>query len=174
MRSFRVLSALLGTALISVGIAAAASDELRPHDSMQRGAHWQAGMQPGTPGPAALVSQRARSTKIKVLGHHDPGGPGGDVVAHRGFAYMGSWAISTPDGEFCRALGVRVYNLANPRRPRHVSTFADGASNPLLGGSWTEKVIVRKVRNRWFRGDLAVVSFRVAATAASKASASTT
>jgi hypothetical protein len=160
MRSFRLLSTLLATALIPVGIAAAASDELRPHHFMQRGVHWQAGMQPGEPGPSPLVSRQASSIKIKVLGHHDPGGPGGDVVAHRGFAYMGSWAISTPGGEFCRALGVRVYNLANPRRPRHVSTFADGASNALLAGSWTEKVIVRKVRNRWFRGDLAVVSFQ--------------
>ena len=68
--------------------------------------------------------------------------------------------LFSENGEFCRANGVRVYNLRNPRDPRLVATFADGTSNTLLAGSWTEKVIVRKVHTRWFKGDLAAVSFQ--------------
>jgi LVIVD repeat len=99
---------------------------------------------------------------VKALGHHDPAGgaPADDVVAHSGFAYLGSWGLFSESGEFCRANGVRVYSLRNPRNPRPVATFADGTSNTLLAGSWTEKVIVRKVRTRWFKGDLAAVSFQ--------------
>lgn len=44
--------------------------------------------------------------------------------------------------------------------PRLVSTFADAASDPSVAGSWTEKVIVQRVRTQFFRGDLAVVSFQ--------------
>ena len=108
------------------------------------------------------MTQSGKGAKVKVLGHHDPAGgaPAGDVVAHRGFAYLGSWGFFTENGEFCRANGVRVYSLHNPRNPRPVATFADGTSNTLLAGSWTEKVIVRKVHTRWFKGDLAAVSFQ--------------
>jgi hypothetical protein len=161
MRSFRLAAALLAASVLFGGSALAVTDaDLRPHHFKQRAAHWDANAKPGQPGPATAASRRGRSAKVEVLGHHDPGGPSGDVVAHEGFGYLGSWGLFTEGGEFCRALGVRVYDLRNPRTPRHVSTFADGASNPELAGSWTEKVIVRNVNTRSFKGDLAAVSFQ--------------
>jgi hypothetical protein len=61
-------------------------------------------------------------------------------------------------GAGCLSKGVRVYDLRDPAHPRHVSTFADKASEPSLAGTWTEKVIVTRVVTRSFRGDLAAVS----------------
>jgi hypothetical protein len=159
MTAIRVSAALVAAVFVSVGVAAAATDMPHPHELKKRGAHWQPGMKPGKPGEGTL-STRGKPAKVKVLGHHDPGGPSGDVVAHKGFAYLGSWGLFSDTGEFCRALGVRVYSLRDPRNPRHVATFADGTSDTLLAGSWTEKVIVRKVHTKWFKGDLAAVSFQ--------------
>jgi hypothetical protein len=166
MRRFGLLTSLFAAVLVLTGTGGAGADlsnpNPHPHELKKRGVHWQSGAQPGEPGPAPARSQRARSTRIEVLDHDDPGGgaPAGDVVAHRDFAYLGSWGLFTEDGEFCRAQGVRVYDVSQPRKLRRVATFADGASNPALAGSWTEKVMVRSVRSRAFRGDLAVVSFQ--------------
>jgi hypothetical protein len=103
-------------------------------------------------------------SSVELLSHVDPGtGFNADVVAHRGYAYLGSWgAFEDPEAglDFCPSLGVRVYDVHRPREPRHVSTFADGVSEPDLDGSWTEKVIVRHVRTKAFVGDLAVVSIQ--------------
>ncbi|HEX2044129.1 MAG TPA: hypothetical protein VHF23_00725 [Gaiellaceae bacterium] len=161
MRPFRLALVLLAANLVFAGTAVAVVDaEMRPHHFKQRGAHWDANAKPGRPGSATPTAQRGSSAKVSVLGHHDPGGPSGDVVAHRSFGYLGSWGFFTEEGESCPALGVRVYDLRNPRNPRHVATFADGASNPELAGSWTEKVMVEHVNTRWFNGDLAAVSFQ--------------
>jgi hypothetical protein len=97
---------------------------------------------------------------VDVLAHHNPGGFNADVVAHRGFAYMGSWGTSSDDDSLCPAQGVRVYDLKNLRRLNVTATFADGESNPLLDGSWTEKVQVHRVNTPHFKGDLAAVSFQ--------------
>lgn len=106
----------------------------------------------------------ALEKRVTVLGHADPGlGFNADVVAHRGFAYLASWgAFEDPEAglDFCPSLGVRVYSLHNPRHPVQVATFADGVSEPDLDGSWTEKVIVRHVNTRGFKGALAVVSIQ--------------
>jgi hypothetical protein len=161
MRIWRVNAVLLAAVfLLAVPASAATDADMRPHHFKKRGLHWQPDAKPGKPGNGLKLS--GKGIKVKVLGHHDPpgGAPEGDVVAHRGFAYLGSWGVFSGNGEFCRANGVRVYNLHNPRNPRLVATFADGASNTLLAGSWTEKVIVRKVHTRWFKGDLAAVSFQ--------------
>ena len=89
--------------------------------------------------------------RFQVLAHADPGGGySGDVVGERHFAYLSSRRGKTD----CPAQGVRVYNLANPRRPRHVSTFA------ALKDTWTEKTIVRRVKTSGFDGVLAVSSFQ--------------
>ena len=98
----------------------------------------------------------ARTVKLQVLGHADPGGGySADVFGHRGYAYLGSW-----HGAECPAQGVRVYDVRNPRRPVRVASFADRASDPSVAGTWTEKVIVRRVAGAHFRGDLAVASFQ--------------
>jgi hypothetical protein len=92
-----------------------------------------------------------QSPRFQVLAHADPkGGYSGDVVGERHFAYLSSRKGKTD----CPAQGVRVYDLANPRRPRHVSTFA------ALKDTWTEKTIVRRVKTSGFDGVLAVSSFQ--------------
>ncbi|MGH3113861.1 MAG: LVIVD repeat-containing protein, partial [Gaiellaceae bacterium] len=158
MRRFGVAVTALVAMFAWVGTATAAVDaDMRPHHFKKRAAHWQAGMEAGQPGPATATG---RSVRIKVLGHHDPGGPSGDVFLYKRNAYLGSWGLFDESGDFCPARGVRVYDLSNPRDPELISTFADGASDPRLAGSWTEKVQVRKVRSSAFKGDLAAVSFQ--------------
>jgi len=92
---------------------------------------------------------------FEVLAHVDPGGGyAGDVVLHERVAY-----ISSHRGEEeCFAAGVRAFDLRDPRKPRRLATFADGASEPALAKSWTEKTIVRTVDTPTFTGDLAVTS----------------
>jgi hypothetical protein len=159
MRFVRVAILALVAAVAVGGVSSAAVDDaMRPHHLKKRGLHWDAEATPGAPGIGTPSGRD--SVRIKVLGHHDPGGPSGDVFLHKGFAYMGSWGLFSESGEFCRALGVRAYDLSDPRDPELVSTFADGASDARLAKSWTEKVQVRKVHSRWFKGDLAVVSFQ--------------
>lgn len=160
MRSVRVAIFLLAATLVVGGVSfAAASEEApHPHQAKKRGLHWDPEARPGKPGKGTPRS--SDPVRIKVLGHDDPGGPSGDVFLHKGFAYLGSWGLFTDDGEFCRSLGVRTYDLSDPKDPQLVSTFADGASDARLAKSWTEKVQVRKVHTRWFKGDLAAVSFQ--------------
>jgi hypothetical protein len=99
-------------------------------------------------------TQRAPA-RFQVLGHADPGGGySGDVVGERHYAYLSSHSGKSD----CPAQGVRVYDLSNPRRPRRISTFADGRSTPTLKDAWTEKTIVRRVRTAAFKGVLAVTS----------------
>jgi hypothetical protein len=117
------------------------------------------------PGPAALAHEKmpvgtpARtelSEGFDLVAAVNPGtGTNADVYAYRGHAYLASWI-----GKGCMSSGVRTYDLANPRAPRHVSTFADKATDPTVAGTWTEKVIVQRVDTRRFHGDLAVVSFQ--------------
>ena len=78
-----------------------------------------------------------------VLAHVAPaGGYSADVVGERHYAYL-----SSRKGENdCPAQGVRVYDLANPRRPRHIATFA------RIPGTWTEKTIVRRVHTESMYG----------------------
>ena len=95
--------------------------------------------------------------RLQLLGHaHPAGGYSGDVVGERHYAYLSSHKGRTD----CPAQGVRVYDLTNPRRPRRISTFADGRSVPAIKDSWTEKTIVRHVRTPAFDGVLAVTSIQ--------------
>src|SRR5919201_73988 len=92
---------------------------------------------------------------LELLGHANPaGGYSADVVGEGDFAYLSSHSGKSD----CPAQGVRVYDLSNPRRPRRISTFADGRSTPALKDAWTEKTIVRRVRTSTFNGVLAVTS----------------
>ena len=104
-------------------------------------------------GAAAVTDGTAkRVPPFRVLAHIQPGGGySADVVGERHYAYLSS---RKGGGSDCPAQGVRVYDLANPRRPRHVSTFA------RIPGTWTEKTIVRRVRTSDFDGVLAAVSIQ--------------
>src|SRR5918912_1543259 len=107
---------------------------------------------------AAIIAFAPASTRLHahVLGHATPaGGYSADVFAHRGYAYLSSW-----HGSLCGAQGVRVYDLRNPRRPRHVATFASGRQDIEVRGTWTEKTIVQHVTTAAFAGELAATSFQ--------------
>jgi len=107
-------------------------------------------------GATAIAFSGPGAQHIRPLGHANPGGGyAGDVFVHRSFAYLSSW-----HGMRCPAQGVRVYDLRRRSRPRHVSTFADGASDIDVRGTWTEKTIVQHVATPTFSGELAVVSFQ--------------
>jgi hypothetical protein len=118
---------------------------------------------PGAPQGAPVVTSldllfapRPKVTGLRVLANVNPGGGyHADVFAHRGMAYLSSW-----HGEDCPSTGVRVIDLSAPSRPVHLSTFADGAREPELMGTWTEKTIVREARTRAFNGTLAVTSLQ--------------
>jgi hypothetical protein len=104
---------------------------------------------------ALTAGSASTAPRFQVLAHVDPkGGYSGDVVGERHYAYLSSRRGETD----CPAQGVRVYDLSKPREPRHIATFADGASTPELADSWTEKTIVRPVRTNGFDGVLAVTS----------------
>ena len=106
---------------------------------------------------ALTAGSASKAPRFQVLGHADPkGGYSADVVGERHYAYLSS--RRGVSGDDCPAQGVRVYDLANPRRPRQIAAFADGASAPELADAWTEKTIVRRVRTAGFDGVLAVTS----------------
>jgi hypothetical protein len=70
-----------------------------------------------------------------------------DVYVHKGFAYTGTHTKGGGEG------GVRVWDLKDPANPKEVAAFADD-----IPGTWQEKVIVKRVNTKHFKGDLAVVS----------------
>jgi hypothetical protein len=108
-------------------------------------------------GAVTSATGAARPPRFEVLAHVAPaGGYSADVVGERHYAYLSSHGGQTD----CPAQGVRVYDLANPRRPRHIATFADARSTPALAGTWTEKTIVRRVHTSAFDGVLAVTSIQ--------------
>jgi hypothetical protein len=103
---------------------------------------------------AALATRDETAARFEVLGHAAaPGGYSGDVVLHRGHAYLSSHRGASA----CPAQGVRVYSLADPRHPRRVATFG------RIPGTWTEKTIVRHVETTSFRGELAATSVQACA-----------
>jgi hypothetical protein len=100
-------------------------------------------------GVALAVREAPQAAHWEVVGHARPSGHySGDVEAFRGHAYLSSRRGRAS----CLAEGVRAYSLANPRRPRLVSSFAQ------IPGTWTEKTIVRRVQTASFTGDVAAVS----------------
>ncbi|MFN2470032.1 MAG: LVIVD repeat-containing protein [Gaiellaceae bacterium] len=106
------------------------------------------------PSATAATPRAPARYRLRAVGHADPAaGYNGDVWAHRGHAYLSSWG-----GPACPSDGVRVYSLANPRRPVLVSTFASDELEPALKSTWTEKTIVQHVATPAFTGELAVTS----------------
>jgi hypothetical protein len=107
---------------------------------------------------AAAVTQAAtqKPPRFHVLAHlRAPGGYSGDVVGERHYAYLSS-RKGRAEGD-CPAQGVRVYDLANSRRPRKIASFA------RIPGTWTEKTIVRRVHATGFDGVLAATSVQACA-----------
>jgi hypothetical protein len=125
----------------------------------------------GEPLAGNARAQGSVSTQLRnvvLVGHVDPGGGfNADVVAHKRFAYLASWgAFEDEQVDFCPSQGVRVYDLRRPSDPVHVATFADEGSEPDLAGTWTEKIIVRRIKTPSFTGDLAAVSIQSCAAGA--------
>ena len=71
--------------------------------------------------PQGSGAAGAAPKRLEVIGHANPGPTyNADVYAHKGHAYLASRV-----GAACLSAGVRVYDLADPTAPAHVSTFAD-------------------------------------------------
>jgi hypothetical protein len=105
----------------------------------------------------AAVTQAGttKPPRFRVLAHvASKGGYSADVVAERHYAYLSS-RKGIAD---CPAQGVRVYDLANLHRPKHIATFA------RIHDTWTEKTIVRRVKTPGFDGVLAVTSVQACGT----------
>lgn len=108
------------------------------------------------PGDPATGPASGSSVDLEVLGHNDLGdGLTAQVTAHRGHAYVGSWATQRPaqggdvDPSTCPSVGVRIVDLSDPTEPEVVSSIADGAEGDgELFGSWTEKAAVEGFRGR--------------------------
>lgn len=106
-------------------------------------------------GAAVAEGTPSAVPRFEVLGHADTGDVyAGDVYGHGEYAYLSSYRTAAG----CPALGVRVFDLREPRRPRLVARLADGRSMRALAGTWTEKTIVKRVKTAGFSGDLAVSS----------------
>jgi hypothetical protein len=100
-------------------------------------------------GVALALTGRPAAARWELVGHARPAGHyAADVEAFRGHAYLSSHR----GRESCLAEGVRAYSLADPKRPRLVSSFA------RIDGTWTEKTIVRHIATAAFAGDVAAVS----------------
>jgi hypothetical protein len=92
-----------------------------------------------------------------VLAHVNPGGGySADVFGHDGYAYLSS----RTGLNVCPALGVRVYDLRVPSKPRLVSTFAAAAGDPEFAGTSAEKTIVARIDTPTFTGDVAATSIQ--------------
>jgi hypothetical protein len=140
-------------ALTGGGAALAHDDEDDFFHHMRSDLASRTGSPASTPGSAK---------RLEIIGHANPGvGYNADVVAHRDYAYLGSRV-----GTSCLSKGVRVFDISDPTKPTHVSTFGDAASDPRVAQTWTEKVIVRRVDTKFFKGDLAVASFQACGNAA--------
>lgn len=113
----------------------------------------------GTTAPAQARSDgpaSGSSVDLRVIGSNDLGaGLNAQVTAHRGHAYVGSWATQRPasggevDPATCPSVGIRVVDLSDPSAPEVVSTFADGVEGEgELLGTWTEKAAVERFGGR--------------------------
>lgn len=115
---------------------------------------------PAARAPAGGASARAPArlpAHFKVLAHVNPGGGySADVFARDGYAYLSSRTGMSA----CPALGVRVYDLRNPRKPQRVATFADAADDPEFAGTSAEKTIVARVETSSFSGVVAATGLQ--------------
>ena len=105
--------------------------------------------------PHTAVAPAAK--RVEVISTIVPrGDTNGNVWIHADHAYLGNFGTIRSSCES----GVRVYDLRNPKRPRHVSTFAQPAAEPVLAGAYTDQVRIKRLRTAAFRGDLAAVGLQ--------------
>jgi hypothetical protein len=105
--------------------------------------------------PHAAVASSGK--RVEVLSTVVPRGDvNGNVWIHADHAYLGNLGTARSSCES----GVRVYDLRDPKRPRHVSTFAQPAVEPVVAGAYTDQVRIQRVRTASFRGDLAAVGLQ--------------
>jgi hypothetical protein len=113
-----------------------------------------------SPSPAAEASDQnstnrtmqanvQRKVSLTPVGQVTPGNQGfhGDVWAHNGVAYLGTWGT----GGACPATGVKIIDLADPSAPRWIGTAA------AIPSTTQEDIAVRTVSSRAFNGDLLAV-----------------
>lgn len=102
--------------------------------------------------PAAAAPQRERSVSLTPIGQIIPGSQGfhGDVWAHKGFAYLGTWGSSG----LCPASGVKVIDISDPAQPVWTTTVA---AYPRTS---QEDMVVRTVSTAAFVGDLLAVGIQ--------------
>jgi hypothetical protein len=106
--------------------------------------------------PHSAAASRA-TRRVEVISQVTPRGDvNGNVWIHADHAYLGNLGTVRSTCES----GVRVYDLRNPKRPRHVSTFARPADETVLAGAYTDQVRIQRVRSGSFRGDLAAVGLQ--------------
>jgi len=106
---------------------------------------------------AAAGGQRAaRSRNISQIGFAPVPGFNGDVWAHNGFAYVGTWVFGPPDEgfPFCPATGVRIIDLSNRSNPTLVGAVA------VIPGTTQEDMVVTRIGTRFFHGDLLVTGIQ--------------
>ena len=105
--------------------------------------------------PHAVAAPSAK--RVEVISSVVPqGDANGNVWVHADHAYLGNFGTVRSSCES----GVRVYDLRDPKRPRHVSTFAQPAAEPVLAGAYTDQIRIQPARTPSFRGDLAAVGLQ--------------
>ncbi|MHB8574438.1 MAG: PA domain-containing protein [Dehalococcoidia bacterium] len=99
----------------------------------------------GSPRAPSATPPPPRVT-ITPLGQNDLGNSGfnANVVAHNGYAYVGSWGY----GANCPNHGVRIVDLSDPAQPAVVGAIAQ------IRGTTQEDVKVRHINTSAFTGDL--------------------
>src|SRR6476646_8985145 len=91
----------------------------------------------GALGAAVFAMSPASGHKLRPLAHAYPGGGyTGDVVVHKGFAYLSSW-----HGTNCPAQGVRVYDVTTPSAPKLRSPVRTGPGR-------SHEMWLQTIRNR--------------------------
>ena len=106
-------------------------------------------------GPAAGSKRAARGRNLQLVAHVPLDARSGDVWAHKGFAYVGTWIVGgPPDFSFCPAHGVRIVDVSNRSNPRMVGAVA------VIPGTSQEDVVVTRINTSFFHGDLLVTGIQ--------------
>jgi hypothetical protein len=104
---------------------------------------------------AAGTKRKGRTRNLQLLAHVPLEGLNGDVWAHKGFAYVGTWVVGgPPDFSFCPAHGVRIVDVSSRANPTLVGAVA------VIPGTSQEDVVVTRINTSFFHGDLLVTGIQ--------------